>query len=81
MAELLTNPAIWASLFAITLIQVALGADNLIVITIIAILAAMLLPVLGRAKKAARDVLCINHLHELAIRSAARRGGKEGSCG
>ena len=36
MVELLTNPAIWASLFAITLIQVALGADNLIIITIIA---------------------------------------------
>ena len=36
MVELLTNPAIWASLFAITLIQIALGADNLIIITIIA---------------------------------------------
>jgi predicted tellurium resistance membrane protein TerC len=36
MAELFTNPAVWASLFAITLIQIALGADNLIIITIIA---------------------------------------------
>ncbi|MBT8405159.1 MAG: TerC family protein [Gemmatimonadetes bacterium] len=36
MIELLTDPAIWASLFAITLIQIALGADNLIIITIIA---------------------------------------------
>lgn len=36
MAELLTDPAVWASLFGVTLIQVALGADNLIIITIIA---------------------------------------------
>jgi predicted tellurium resistance membrane protein TerC len=36
MLDLLTNPAVWASLFAITLIQIALGADNLIIITIIA---------------------------------------------
>ncbi len=36
MIDLLTNPAIWASLVAITLIQIALGADNLIIITIIA---------------------------------------------
>ncbi len=36
MLELFTDPAVWASLFAITLIQIALGADNLIIITIIA---------------------------------------------
>lgn len=36
MLELLTDPAVWASLFGVTLIQAALGADNLIVITIIA---------------------------------------------
>lgn len=36
MSALLTDPAAWASLFGITLIQIALGADNLIIITIIA---------------------------------------------
>jgi len=36
MIDVLLSPAIWASLFAVTLIQVALGADNLIIITIIA---------------------------------------------
>jgi predicted tellurium resistance membrane protein TerC len=36
MLQLFSDPAIWASLFAITLIQIALGADNLIIITIIA---------------------------------------------
>lgn len=36
MTALLTDPAAWASLFGITLLQIALGADNLIIITIIA---------------------------------------------
>ncbi len=36
MTELLLDPAAWMSLFGITLIQIALGADNLIIITIIA---------------------------------------------
>ena len=36
MAELLLSPAFWAALFSVTLIQIALGADNLIIITIIA---------------------------------------------
>ena len=36
MIELLLDPAIWAALFGVTLIQIALGADNLIIITIIA---------------------------------------------
>jgi predicted tellurium resistance membrane protein TerC len=36
MTDLLMNPAVWASLFGVTLIQIALGADNLIIITIIA---------------------------------------------
>lgn len=34
--SLLVDPAFWAALFGVTLIQVALGADNLIIITIIA---------------------------------------------
>ncbi|NNM03741.1 MAG: TerC family protein, partial [Gemmatimonadetes bacterium] len=36
MIDLLTDPGFWAALFSVTLIQVALGADNLIIITILA---------------------------------------------
>jgi len=36
MLHLLMDPAFWAALFAVTLVQVALGADNLIIITILA---------------------------------------------
>lgn len=36
MISILLDPAAWASLIGITLIQIALGADNLIIITIIA---------------------------------------------
>lgn len=34
--DLLAQPSFWAALFSVTLIQIALGADNLIIITIIA---------------------------------------------
>ena len=36
MMDLLLDPGFWISLFSVTLVQVALGADNLIIITIIA---------------------------------------------
>ena len=36
MLELLTDPGFWGALVSVTLIQIALGADNLIIITIIA---------------------------------------------
>ena len=36
MLALFADPAFWAALFSVTLIQVALGADNLIIITILA---------------------------------------------
>jgi predicted tellurium resistance membrane protein TerC len=36
MVSPLLDPAFWLSLFSVTLVQVALGADNLIIITIIA---------------------------------------------
>ncbi len=36
MLELLIDPAFWGALFGVTLVQVALGADNLIIITILA---------------------------------------------
>lgn len=36
MIDLLIDPKIWLSLFSVTLIQIALGADNLIIVTILA---------------------------------------------
>jgi len=36
MIALLIDPLFWVSLFSVTLVQIALGADNLIIITIIA---------------------------------------------
>ena len=36
MLHLLVDPGFWAALFAVSLVQVALGADNLIIITILA---------------------------------------------
>ena len=36
MLELLLDPGFWVSLFSVTLVQIALGADNLIIITILA---------------------------------------------
>ena len=36
MFELLTGSVFWVNLFSVTLIQIALGADNLIIITILA---------------------------------------------
>ena len=36
MWELLSGPEFWLALFSVTLVQIALGADNLVIITIIA---------------------------------------------
>ena len=36
MLSLLSDPGFWAALFSDTLIQIALGADNLNIITILA---------------------------------------------
>ena len=36
MMDLFADPGFWAALFSVTLVQVALGADNLIIITILA---------------------------------------------
>ncbi len=44
--------------------------ELLVVISIITILAALLLPVLGRAKETSRAVACLNNLRQLGLASA-----------
>src|SRR3954463_11789836 len=41
--------------------------ELLVVIAIIGILAALLLPVLGRAKESGRSGACLNNLHQIGI--------------
>ena len=41
--------------------------ELLVVIALIGIMAALLLPVLGRGKESARSVSCLNNLHQLGI--------------
>ena len=53
--------------------------ELLVVIAIIAILAALLLPSLGRAKQSARRIGCLNNLRQLTL-AAMAYGGDYSDC-
>src|SRR5215212_140235 len=52
--------------------------ELLVVIAIIALLAALLLPALARAKESGRRTACINNLRQLSIASSLYVGQNEG---
>lgn len=58
--------------FRFTLIEL------LVVVTIIAILAAMLLPALGRARKMARRIICLNNEHQIVTIVTMYADGSDG---
>ncbi|MEE4273947.1 MAG: TerC family protein [Thermoanaerobaculales bacterium] len=60
--DLLLDPGFWLALFSVTLVQIALGADNLIIITIL----ANKLP-LGQQKKAVRWGLILAMLFRIIL--------------
>jgi len=52
--------------------------ELLIVITVMAILIALLLPVLGRARESARRIVCLSNLRQLAMASLSYAGDHGG---
>jgi predicted tellurium resistance membrane protein TerC len=67
MLDLLLDPGFWAALFSVTLVQIALGADNLIIITIL----ANKLP-LDQQKKAVRWGLILAMVFRIRWESTSR---------
>ena len=53
--------------------------ELLVVIAIIAILAAMLLPALARAKESGKRIACLNNLHQLSLAAQIYVGDSQGS--
>ena len=54
--------------------------ELLVVIAIIAILAALVLPALGRGRQSAQQIKCANHLHQLGLASQMYWDDNQGDC-